>query len=334
MGFGVALKNLASDFSARKPNDAIAAEYLAWQRDSRRRSPTTLYQYAAFLDRFLLHLGSRHLAQVTLEQLEEWLHRPRGGRGHGKPPAASTLQGEIAILRGLWRYAIARGLLSEDPTVLLHSPTVRNENPKPIDDRVWEETWARSLPDEALITLGLGYFCGLRRAEITNLRGSQVDTRRRRLVGFTRKGGGDDVLDYGELIGLVADDLPELCPDPRRFLRPFHEAVVAAGAGLLMPWSMTSQAAQAMYRVQAANDPALVNKRFQQWGFEFTPHQLRHSFVTNLLRCDVPLHLASRLANHSSIQVTMRYVKVGGSDLAQLRKQRKLRDLHSRDRSP
>jgi site-specific recombinase XerD len=47
----------------------------------------------------------------------------------------------------------------------------------------------------------------------------------------------------------------------------------------------------------------------------YTPHQLRHSFVTNLLRSGVPIHLVSRMANHSSTAITMRYVKAGASEL-------------------
>jgi site-specific recombinase XerD len=46
-----------------------------------------------------------------------------------------------------------------------------------------------------------------------------------------------------------------------------------------------------------------------------TPHQLRHSMVTNALRAGVPLALVSRLANHSSVSTTMRYAKLSGRDL-------------------
>src|SRR5699024_3169947 len=57
----------------------------------------------------------------------------------------------------------------------------------------------------------------------------------------------------------------------------------------------------------------LVNKRLR--GFlnrvgapdAFTPHGLRHSFVTNLLRAGMPIEMVSELANHPDLSVTMRY---------------------------
>jgi integrase len=56
----------------------------------------------------------------------------------------------------------------------------------------------------------------------------------------------------------------------------------------------------------------------------YTPHQLRHSAATNLLRAGVPLHMVSALLNHSSPTITMRYVKATGDELAEWRMQRGL----------
>ncbi len=67
-------------------------------------------------------------------------------------------------------------------------------------------------------------------------------------------------------------------------------------------------------------EPGLLNRRMRSLSdraatARYTPHQLRHSFVTNLLRAGVPLHLVSRMANHSSPTVTNIYVKAGASEL-------------------
>lgn len=311
----------------RPANSTIATAWLDWMRDVRRRAPKTVYDYAVKLESFLGWIDSTALEDVALEDIEAWLQRPRTGRGHGRTGAEATLQKEVAVLSGLYAWANARGLARRDPTALLVAPTVRNENPKPVSDGTWIRMWScEALPAEAHVVLGLGYLCGLRRAEIAALHGSQVNVRAARFEGFVRKGGGDDVLDYGELVGVYADALPRLLPGgPETFLGPLHQAVTRAGDGLLLAWGHTSQRERAKYRrPDSTNDPQLVYKRLAKWrrlaGVEhFTPHQLRHSFVTNLLRADVPIHLVSRLANHSDISITMRYAKLGGQDLRQWR---------------
>lgn len=49
-------------------------------------------------------------------------------------------------------------------------------------------------------------------------------------------------------------------------------------------------------------------------GVHFSPHMLRHSFVTHLLRADVPLYIARDLAGHSHIETTLLYTKVFAKD--------------------
>jgi integrase/recombinase XerD len=49
-----------------------------------------------------------------------------------------------------------------------------------------------------------------------------------------------------------------------------------------------------------------------------TPHALRHSFVTNLLRADVPLHVVASLAGHRDVSTTMRYAAIAVDPLADL----------------
>jgi integrase/recombinase XerD len=47
---------------------------------------------------------------------------------------------------------------------------------------------------------------------------------------------------------------------------------------------------------------------------KFSPHVLRHSFVTHLLRSGVPLHIARDLAGHASIETTLGYLRVFDED--------------------
>jgi len=303
-------------------NDEIVEAYLDWARNVKRLHARTVYQYEGKLRDFLEYLGPLRLCAVSVETIEAWLQRPRAGRAHGRVGQPATLQRDAIVIGNLYRFARARGWVDHDPTELLVTPAVKNKNPDPVTDELWIPTWSRlDLPDEARVVLGLGYFCGLRRGEIAALRGSQVDLKQERLVAFPRKGGGDDVLHFGECLGALSDgvdsgDVPDLIVDSELFLGPLSRRVRAVGRKPLLDWTPSPE---------GTPDPHRIYRKFQTWGCDFRPHQTRHSFVTNLLRVGVPLPLVSTLANHSSVQTTMRYAKLGGQDLREFRR-RKRRD--------
>lgn len=179
-------ESLRAAFKVGPSNDAMARAYLEWLRTTRRRTALTVYQYAAKLQSFLGWIGNCSLDKVTTEEIERWLNRPRSGRGAGRAGAPATISKEVSLLRGLYRYALAREWITSDPTGLLYAPTPKNVHPNPVPDDVWIPLWAsQTLSDEARMVLGLGYFCGLRRAEIAALRGTHVQMSGLRLIGFT-----------------------------------------------------------------------------------------------------------------------------------------------------
>lgn len=322
---------VAGDWSPpRTSNDTISREWLTWLRDVRRRDPQTVYTYAGKLRSWLDWLDGTPLADATLQDMEAWLGRPRPRRGGGRRGQPSTVQKEVAILRGIYGFAVARGHVHQDVTALLNSPAVRNQNPNPVPDETWMRLWScDALGAEARVVLGLGYVCGLRRAEIVALTVQHMDVKTGRIVKFRRKGGGDDVIDYAELADLVAQGLPELLPSADTFTNAVQGLVESARGrrSTLLDWAAQPNGRRVHPLAEGRIDPVAVYRRLAKWQSKagltegcFTPHQLRHSFVTNLLRVGVPIHLVSRLANHANLSTTMRYAKVAGSDLREWRR--------------
>ena len=321
--------------SIEEQNAELVTEYLHWQRDVRGRQPSSVYDYATRLERLLAHLGQTPLGAARLEQLESWITRVRGGRAHGTIGAPASRAKDVAVTRSLYSYLHARGLIERNPTVLLLAPAVHNRNPKPVPEDVWARVWfSNHLPDEARVVLGLGFFVGLRRQEIVNLAPSHVSVLSQRLVGFIRKGGGDDVTPYGDVVGVFSDSLPHLIGDPASFLDPLHALVAARlGRPRLLPWREERMAVgaynQAKHELSPNDiDPEWVNNRLKTWlkrcglrADAFTPHALRHSCATYLLRAGLPELMVANLLNHSKLDVTRRYAKVGGEELAAWRRQ-------------
>ena len=236
-----------------------------------------------------------------------------------------TLAGEVAVIRGFYSYLVGHGhvRVEANPCVLLDPPKVRNLNPRAIEDSAWVKLWEdERLKDDECVVLGLGYFCGLRRFEIAALRVEQVNLERRQLVGFIRKGGGDAVFPYGSAVQLFCERLPHLGAE--RILAPF-EQMARQGDTYLVPWGTDPRLRQRPWEgpQDGMSNPDQLNKRLlrlqQRLGVSqpFTPHALRHSFVTKLLEAGIPLHVVSRLANHSDVSVTMRYVRTALDPLAE-----------------
>ena len=284
-------------------NHGLATSYLNWLETVRHRAGGTIYRYASILDAFSGFLG-RDYATAEVHDFERFQVRPRSRRGKGTSGSASTQKQEIVCLRGFYKWLLANGVIEQDPTLLLYTPTVKNVNPKPVRDDVWRELWTPStLTTDALLTLGLGGLCGLRRNEMVSLEPWQIQGGM--IIDFVRKGGGEDSLPWETMVDILTEELPHLYPDTERF----KDALRAASGTKIL---------------DLGSDPDQVNKLLSKLtarrGTDHVhPHMLRHQCCTNLLRAGVPVHLVSSLLNHSSLEITTRYVKAGIDELHEWR---------------
>lgn len=305
-------------------NRAICAAWLEWL--GKRNKPLTCYQYAQRLEQFCSHIGSRPLADLCLSDLEAWVDRPRRS---GQGGADATKNREVIILRGLYSYANSHSLMSQNPAMDLVAPTVRNSNPRAIPDDLWSKVWRSELDDEMRVVLGLGFFCGLRREEICRLKAEHFVADR--IMHFPRKGDRNDkntgVIPFVSCARLHAEKRPDLLAMPEDFLGPLS-ALLSLANPWVVPWGATAQASRRRRPGHVGppagmTNPDQVNRRLGillvSRGLPrsaFTPHALRHSFVTNMLSLGVPLQDVSVLANHSSLSITQRYIKTAADPLA------------------
>jgi integrase len=180
-------------------------DYLRWQREVRGCSASTATTYSEMLRALLDYLNVRDVRRVDATTLEDFLLRSRRGGVVGAP---STRDREIGALHSFFSYLRSRGVIDSDPTLDVGRPKRLSSQPKAIPDLTWRSVWESSLDGEARAVLGLGYFLGLRRHEIARLSPTHVDREGRRLVGFVRKGGGDDILPYGDLVDVFDRRMP------------------------------------------------------------------------------------------------------------------------------
>lgn len=308
-------------------NTALVNEYLAYLQTVLHRSPATLHTYHGGLRRLLAAID-KPFALVTVQDLHAFCARVRT---RGGPLAAdATVARDVAMLRAFWRWlheiaeAVPRNVGAK-----LVAPTVHNEDPHPVPVDVWKRLWFANLPDGERVAYGLAYFCGLRRAEVTSLRPDQfTDIPAPLITSVLRKGGKrTGGFRWRSCIDLYAARLPDLLGDPDLFVAALDRLREERAHSLaLLPWADERVRAPTVNPQPAGFvTPDRFNKRLLRRTIRLglppvSPHDLRHSFCTNLCspRAGVPVEVVSRLAGHADVRVTMRYVDVGRDPLAEL----------------
>jgi len=285
----------------------LAISWLEWLLNIKGRQPRTAEAYGLTLEKWVewAHANGVDPLHPDVTEIEAFTLRPRTRQGHGRRGAASTRRTEIVALRGWFEWMVRRGHVKADPTVDLEAPTVRGGLPKPIPDADWLALVQAQITPRLRLALGLGFYCGLRREEIVELRGNQVTAEH--IVDFTRKGGSQDTLPWRTMVGIHEDHMPRL------LYGDFEgELLEHARSSRGNPMFWTEGQSMYKYMTRACKRAEIPH---------YTPHQLRHSCASNLVNvAKVDLHLVASMLHHSSIDMTRRYIRAGGDELAEWRR--------------
>ena len=157
--------------------------------------------------------------------------------------------------------------------------------PKPIDESYIQEVMEEADVQERLI-LALLYGLGLRISELASLRRAAVEGEWIQVTGKGEK----------------SRQIP--VPAGVRRLLEEYRALYPQGIYLFEKGGVPLNEAQLRYRVQ---------KIFKAHGIKATPHQLRHSFATHLLRHGARISDVSELLGHASMATTQIYTKLGSA---------------------
>ena len=251
-----------------------------------------------------------------LEQLADYLKASGNGKGWEKVDrmliqdfivnlkerkyAETTVARKVAAIRSFFGFLAAEGILVDNPTEGLASPRVGKMLPKAITpnevDELLEQPCKRATPearrDRAM--LELLYATGMRVTELVSLDLANISVDAKNpFVRCTGKGAKERII-------------------------PIHEQATEALSEYL------TEARPLMVRNK--NEKALfVNRRGERLtrqGFwlilkgyakaanlreDVTPHTLRHSFATHMLRGGMPLRHVQEMLGHANISTTQVY---------------------------
>jgi site-specific recombinase XerD len=266
--------------------------------------PLTLAAYEAALKQFSEWIRVSHADRspdlVTARDVLEYLQHLREARANGD----AAVNRQLAILRSFYRAIVAMGHLEPTANPLAGFPSIKAV-PRKLPVSLAPEQVSRllvepksdtiiGLRDRAL--LALLYGTGIRATECASLRCGQVDLTR--LTVTVRGKGG-----YERTIPLN--------PQLAQVLQAYERA-----RGLALPTTPFFRS-----RFGGALSRGAVYERVRTWGqrsrigVPLSPHRLRHTFATHLVRAGVGLVTIRDLLGHRQITSTQIYLHVTADDL-------------------
>ena len=281
----------------------VFADWCQWLGAERRLSLATQVAYQhdfrAFVAFQARHKGDEvalpDLANISPRDLRSWL-ADRHGEGKSRVSTARAMSG----VRSFFRFVAQTHGLENAAIFATRTPSLKELSPKSIDkDQITEMAKGASelvgpdwvlKRDLALITLL--YACGLRISEALSLRPADWRSAQEWL-NVRGKGGKERAVPVLPLLREMMARYVESCP-----LDMANDGPLFLGVrGKRLQSSVVRTRMRDLRR--QLNLPETV-----------TPHGLRHSFATHLLREGVDLRSVQSLLGHKSISTTQRYTAV------------------------
>ncbi len=257
------------------------AQYLRGEK----RSENTVKEYVHFVRDMLLHIGKR-TEEITLGDLNRYKMYLSTRRHYSK----NSLYLAVKAIRAYFKY---RDL---DTASKLTAPKRPRQMPKYLTEEEAKrliEASRENPRDYAIISL-LAY-SGLRVSELCNLRFEDVDFDER--IIYVRSGKGDK-----DRIVVVSSRVIEALQD---YLLTRDDDMV---------YLFSSRKSERISRSQVFR---IVKRYAKKAGIkkEVTPHVLRHTLATTMLRRGVDIRFIQQFLGHSSVATTQIYTHVDDATL-------------------
>ena len=301
------MNELNVDKSVEEPIRAFRLEqfqdYLIFERGLSKR---TLSAYQHDLENcieFLARQGITDPSHVTPTVLRTWIFSL-----HEVGLAPSSIRRAQSAVRTFFRFLLAEGWLSVDPTERLESPKIRDRLPEFLTKEETQRLLNSPNPEKSLYwrdrsILELLYASGVRVSELVGLLISGLDLDDSFITVFG-KGGKERIVPVGVPALLTLKRyLSELRPKLDQAEGRGHVYLNARGRPLTREsvWKL----------VRDSGRRADINKNV-------SPHTLRHTFATHLLEGGADLAAVQELLGHVDISSTQIYTHVDREYLRQI----------------
>ena len=312
----------------KKPREVGFAEqkaaFVEFLRHNRNTSPNTVRAYEADMSALLEHLALLHTckqSELTLAHFEVNGLRSHLEDLHDRGISKSSAARHLATMRSFARYLIDEDLIADDPTQLVGTPRRDQTLPAHLGGEDMNRLLAApdaSTPagrrDRAI--LELFYASGLRLAELCDIDLEDISLNRR-TVRVRGKGGKERLVPFN---GATATAVQEMLKD-------------RSSAPAAAKTARRTRQRDALFlnfrgaRLTTRSVDRLVRHYAKAAGVAqgISPHALRHTFATHLLRAGADLRVIQELLGHSQLSTTQRYTHLDVGRLMDV-----YRDAHPR----
>jgi integrase/recombinase XerD len=274
-------------------------------------SPRTLEAYRRDTERLVGYVqskGGKSPVDVTSRVLREFVYHLKDV---GLSP--SSIRRNISAVRTYFRFLMADGAVTRDPSERLETPKRWRTLPEVLTVAEIERLLASPTFDDPLVfrdraMLELAYGAGLRVSEWISL-GTRDVLFEDKLVRVFGKGSKERLVPIGRsAIAAVATYVREL--------RPRLEQAGKGGKGVLF----LNARGEPLSRMGAWK---ILRRYVQRAGIEksVSPHTLRHSFATHLLEGGADLRAVQEMLGHADISTTQIYTHVDREYLRKVHRQ-------------
>jgi len=274
-------------------------------------SENTRVAYKNDLGQFLGYLKTKAVpavnawSEVKKDHLVAYILSLKADREY----ASTTVARKVAAIKSFFHFLVAEGFIRDDPTATLDSPRVKKYLPRAISQEDVEKLLEapgqseepRALRDRAI--LELLYATGMRVSELVALNEGDVDTASASVRCFG-KGGKERVIPVYD--------------------RAVQAVEAYAGKGRVRLVRDAEQKAlflnQRGERLTRQGLWLIVKGYVKEAGIQVpvTPHTLRHSFATHMLRGGADLRNVQELLGHANIATTQVYTQVSNERLREV----------------
>lgn len=284
-------------------------KYLEYLEIEKNRSPKTLENYSRYLDRFIIFGNIKNINSLTEDLIRQFrINLNRVKDKDGQPLKKVTQNYHVIAIRNFLKYLAKIGV----KTISAEKIELGKQEDREVTfleknelDRIIASPNGNSIDemrDKAI--LSVLFSTGLRVSELCSLDRDKVDTNRGE---FTVRGKGSKIR-LAFLSDSASNDLKKYLkirtdPDPALFIRIPKGNNFSKYENL----RLTPRSVQRIVQKHAVR-AGIVGK-------EVTPHTLRHSMATDLLRNGADIRSVQAMLGHSSVTTTQIYTHVTDKQL-------------------